>query len=185
MATNLSALTVASDAAALSVHTPNDYERAFYYNGISGEGKGPELIYRSNHFTTPFVRPTGRFANPVVKSIYPADNTPLGKVWPTVLDQIRDIVKEAVPNYSCISANRFYTHGPDGFVHNPDGQTDGGSLGPPVVWVGAPLDAASPDTAHEVSQTILQLLHKNDVDDVVVEWHAAAAVSRLSGSRRL
>ncbi|KAH9926599.1 uncharacterized protein BXZ73DRAFT_49390 [Epithele typhae] len=164
----------------MSKYAPSDYERVCYYSGIAVEGECPELIYRSDCLTTPFRSPTGRFATPIVKSIYSADDTPLGKIWATVLDEIHAIVKTAVPSYSCIDADRFYTHGPNGFIHNPDGVTDGGSLGPAVVWVGVPPGSTSADTAHDVSQTILALLHKNGVDNAVVEWRGAV-VLKFSG----
>ncbi|KAJ7275490.1 hypothetical protein B0H12DRAFT_1266948 [Mycena haematopus] len=139
------------------MYAPGEYERVAYYNGITGEGECPELIYRSTCLTAPFSQPTGRFAKPVVKSIYGADDSPLGKIWPTVVDDIRLIVKMAVSNYSCLDA-----------------------LGPAVVWVGVPRGSVSADTAHDVSQTILGLLLKNGVDDAVVEWREAV-VSRLAG----
>ncbi|EJD39213.1 hypothetical protein AURDEDRAFT_171803 [Auricularia subglabra TFB-10046 SS5] len=159
-------------------YVPSDYERACYYSGISGEGECPVLIYRSDYLSNPLCKPTGRYDKPVVKSIYGAEDTPLGKIWATVLDDIRLIVKTAVPNYSCIDACRFYSHGPDGFTQNPDGETDGGSLGPAVVWVGVPPASTSVDTAHDASQKILALLHKSGVDDASVEWRGAV-VTRL------
>ncbi|KAJ3744860.1 hypothetical protein DFH05DRAFT_1491159 [Lentinula detonsa] len=178
MTTTSSVLTVGSGATVMSEYAPSNYERVRYYNGIAGEDECPELVYRSN-YTTPFRQPTGRYAQPVVKSIYGADDTPLGKIWATVLDDIRLIVKAAVNDYSCLNACRFYTHGPDSFVHNPDGVTDGGSLGPAVVWVGIPPGSTTVDIAHDASQKILELLHQNGVNDAVIEWRDAV-VSRLS-----
>lgn len=168
----------------MSEHAPSSYERTCYYNGIAGEGECPELIYRSDYSATSFPEPTGRFAKSVVKSVYGADDTPLGQIWSTISDQVRVMVKAAVPKYSCIDVARFYTHGPDGFVHNPDGETDGGSLGPATIWVGVPPGSTSADTAHDVSQLILGLLLKNDIKDAVVEWRDAV-VQKLSGPKLL
>ncbi|KAJ3979187.1 hypothetical protein F5890DRAFT_1576056 [Lentinula detonsa] len=181
--TSFSALSVSSEATVVSKYAPSNYKRVCYYNGIAGEGECPELVYSSD-LTTPFDEPKGRFAKAVVKSIYGADDTPLGKVWSTVLETIRTIVKAAVDNYSSIEACCFYTHGPNGFVHNPDGVTDGGSLGPAVVWVGVPPGSTSADTAHNASQLILELLYKNGVEDAVVEWRDTV-VSKLTVSHFL
>ncbi|KAK6971479.1 hypothetical protein R3P38DRAFT_2670393 [Favolaschia claudopus] len=132
----------------------------------NGEDECPQLIYRS--------KPTAQSQHVInSNSIYGADDTPLGKIWPTVLDDIRLVIKTAVPNYSCLNECR---HGPNSFTDNPDA----GSLGPAVVCVGVPPGSISADTAHDVSQTILELLLKHGVDNAVVEWREAV-VSRLSG----
>ncbi|KAH8828024.1 hypothetical protein DL96DRAFT_1555564 [Flagelloscypha sp. PMI_526] len=49
-------------------HTPGDYERRFYYNGIAGDDDHPVLVYRST-FATPFPKPADRFAYVPVKSL--------------------------------------------------------------------------------------------------------------------
>jgi hypothetical protein len=38
VSSNLSALTLASDATVVSQYTPDEYERTSYYNGITGDG---------------------------------------------------------------------------------------------------------------------------------------------------
>lgn len=175
--TTISSLGVGTTA--VSEHAPSAYERTCYYNGINGEGiRGPKLIYRSNYRTTPFVMPTGRWAYPPVKSVYGVFDTPLNKIWNSIRDEVRAIVKAAVPDYSSIDVAQFYTHGPDGFVHNPDGVKDGGSMGPVTIWVSAP-GSTSADIAHDASQQILALLSENDISDVVVEWREAYIVRRL------
>jgi hypothetical protein len=60
MASNLSALTFASDATPVSVHGPDEYERTSYYNGITGDGDHPDLVYRSDFLTTPLSADTPR-----------------------------------------------------------------------------------------------------------------------------
>ncbi|KAK7044931.1 hypothetical protein R3P38DRAFT_2881761 [Favolaschia claudopus] len=147
-----------------------------FYN----EGHYSELIYRS-----PSTNPTAQSQHIVnSNSIYTADDTRLGKIWPTILDDIRLVVKAAVPSYSSLNACRRGPANPDfTFSSNPDlddGKTDTGGLRPAVVCVGVPPGSISADTAHDVSQTILDLLLKHGVDDVVVEWREAV-VSRLSG----
>ena len=71
------ALTFASDTPVVSQHTPTEYERTIYYNGITGDGDHPELVYRSDFLTTPFPKPVGRFAHIPVKSLRGVYDTPL------------------------------------------------------------------------------------------------------------
>ncbi|KAI6006806.1 hypothetical protein EDD15DRAFT_2383824 [Pisolithus albus] len=111
MTSNFSALTFASEATVVPEHGPDAYERVSYYNGITGDSDHPELVYRSDHLTTPFPKPAGRFA--------------------------------------------------------PSPQEEKGSLGPVVLWIGVQSGSTSSDTAHDVSQEILALLRKNEVEDVV------------------
>ncbi|KAI6106624.1 hypothetical protein EDD16DRAFT_1523830 [Pisolithus croceorrhizus] len=53
-------------------------------------------------------------------------------------------------------------------THEEDGR---GTPGPVVIWIGVHPGSTAADTAHEVSQNILELLEKNGVKDVEVEWH--------------
>ncbi|KAF6748616.1 hypothetical protein DFP72DRAFT_815529 [Ephemerocybe angulata] len=122
------------------------------------------LIYRSNN---------GTVTVPSSSAAVPADGTPLGQIWESVLDPIRLIVKSGVPDYSSIGAGRLYTHGPDGLAPNPDGQTDGGSLSPGAVLVTVPPGSTDADTAREVSEEIFALLDQHGVDDAMVEWSEA------------
>ena len=174
---SFSALPIGTDRTAVSEHAPDNYERMCYYNGIAGDGDCPELIYRSNYLTTPFLKPTGGFSQTPIKAVYGIGGTPLNQVWSTVGDQVRAIVKAAVPNYTSIGPARFCTFGPNGFTHNPDPAKGEGSLGPVTIWVGVPPGSTSADTAHGASQEILALLHKHNIDDVVVEWRDAVIVS--------
>ncbi|KAI0317056.1 hypothetical protein OF83DRAFT_1283702 [Amylostereum chailletii] len=45
-------------------YTPEKYERASYYNGITGDGDHPELVYRSDFLTTPTCATKEDLANP-------------------------------------------------------------------------------------------------------------------------
>lgn len=151
----------------VSPHAPSESERASHYLGIAGEDDCPPLLYCSNHRTVP---PS---AMPVVKSVYGAGGTTLAKVWEEdgAVDQICAIVKAGVPEYSSVETCRFYTHGPAGYIPNPDGHTDGGSLGPPTLWICVPPGSTSPDAAHEVTGKLLAFLRTRGVDDdTVVEW---------------
>ncbi|KAI9512446.1 hypothetical protein F5148DRAFT_973579 [Russula earlei] len=170
----LSALTFASERTVVSEqrtivseHGPDAYERASYYNGITGDGDHPELVYRSDSLTMPFPKPVGRFAHVPIKSLRGVFGTPLNKVWDTVGPQIRDIIKAQKIQWSSISLARFFTHGPPG--------EEKGSLGPVVIWIGVLPGSTSPDTAHDVSQQILALLRKHEVEGVVVEWTEAVS----------
>jgi hypothetical protein len=173
MASNLSALTSASDATAASVHSPDEYEKTSYYNDITGDGDHPVLVYRSDFLTTPYPKPVGRHASLPVKSLRGVFDTPLNGVWDAVGPQILDLIKARKINWSSVDPARFFTHAPPGEVAK-------GSLGPVVIWVGVIPGSTSADTAHEVSQEILALLRKNGVDDAVVEWREAVP-QRLAG----
>lgn len=173
MASNLSNLTFASDSTAISVHSPDEYERTAYYNGITGDDDHPVLIYRSDFLTTPFPKPHGRFAHIPVKSLRGVFDTPLNGVWDTVGPQICDLIKARKIDWSSVDPARFFTHA-------PLGEETKGSLGPVVIWVGVIPGSTSADTAHEVSGEILALLLNNGVNDTVVEWREAVP-QRLAG----
>ena len=84
----------------LMEYTPNEYERTCYYNGITGDGDYPELVYRSDSHTTPFLEPVGRFTHIPVKSLRGVFDTPLNGVWDTVGPEIRDLIKARKINWS-------------------------------------------------------------------------------------
>jgi hypothetical protein len=170
MVPSLSLLPFASDATAASVHSPDEYEKTSYYNGITGDGDHPVLVYRSDFLTTPFPRPIGRHPSLAVKSLRGVFDTPLNGVWDAVGPQIRDLIKARKINWSSVEPARFFTHA-------PLGEEAKGSLGPVVIWVGIIPGSTSVDTAHEVSQEILTPLRKNGVNDAVVEWREALICS--------
>ncbi|KLO09721.1 hypothetical protein SCHPADRAFT_916623 [Schizopora paradoxa] len=145
-----------------------------YYNGIAGDGDHPELVYRSDFLTTPFAKPVGRFAHLPVKSVHGVFGTTLNKVWNEVDFQVRDLFMAREIDWSSIGPARFFTHG-------PPGEEEKGSLGPVVLWIAVKPGSTSPDTAHDVSQQILDLLRKYEVEGVVIEWREAVG-HRLAGS---
>ncbi|KAF8884628.1 hypothetical protein BD779DRAFT_1536166 [Infundibulicybe gibba] len=163
---SLFALSVAIDDTIVSPYAPDEYERAAYYNGITGYGgSDPELVYRSDFLTTPFPKPEGRFGYIPVKSAYGVFDTPLNNVWDAVGPQIKDLIKSRGVNWSSIDPARFFTHSPE----EDQGTTKDGTLGPVVIWVGVIPGSTSADTAHE-----------SGVRDAVLEWREAVP-ARLAG----
>ncbi|KDQ61631.1 hypothetical protein JAAARDRAFT_54988 [Jaapia argillacea MUCL 33604] len=141
-------------------YCPDEYERLSYYNGITGDGDHPELVYRSDFLTTPFSRPIGRHPSIPVKSLRGVFDTPLNSVWDTVGPQILNLIKAREIRWSSVDPARFFTHA-------QLGEEAKGTLGPVVIWVGVFPGSTSSDIAHEISQDILALLLKNGVKDVV------------------
>jgi hypothetical protein len=145
-------------------HAVSLQERAWYYNGVTDDGDQPDLLYRTSSEKDPWVAPTGRHAHPPTKFARPVHGTSLSKVWNTVGPLVDDLVYAALKTRYSIDPARFLTvpHGED--VTN-------GTLGPAVIWVTVhPDSCTSVDTAHNVSQKILQLLAENGVNDAQVEW---------------
>lgn len=177
----LNALTLVSqesDDTVASPHAVSAQERAWYYLGITDDGDQPELLYRTSLEKDPWVAPTGRHANPPFKFARPVHGTSLNKVWDTVGPQIDDLVFATIKTRYSIDPARFLTVPTGEDVKN-------GTLGPVVIWVTVYPDSTSVDTAHEVSQKILQLLAKNGVDDAEVEWCEGVvwkAIGPVSGS---
>ncbi|RDB20097.1 hypothetical protein Hypma_012780 [Hypsizygus marmoreus] len=164
-ASRLSALTLVSqgsDTTIVSAHAVSDYERDWYYSGITDDGDHPLLLYRTGSDRYPCIPPTGRNANQPTKSLRGVHGTPLNKVWRAVGPQVSGLVKKAVKTRYSIDPARFITHG-----------EDKDTLGPVVVWIAVYPGSTSADTAHEVSKDILELLKRNGVEDVEVEWHEA------------
>jgi hypothetical protein len=157
-----------SDSTVVSKYAVSEYERTSYYNGIAADSEHPDLLYRTGSDKYPWIQPTGRYAYQPTKSLRGVYNTPLNKVWSTVGPQVYELVKSAVKTRFSINPARFLTHGQDGED----------TLGPVVIWVAVYPASTSPDTAHEVSQDILEVLKKNGVEDAEVEWHEAVT-SRL------
>ena len=173
----LSALTIVSQKSDDTVgvpHAVSAQERVWYYNGVTDDGDQPELLYRTSSETNPWVASTSRYAHPPIKFARPVHGTPLNKVWDTVGPLVDDLVYTAIKRCYSIDPVRFFTvpHGED---------VKDGSLGSVVIWVTVHPDSnISVDTAHEVSQSILQLLVENGVNDVQVEW-CEGVTSKLAG----
>jgi hypothetical protein len=164
----------ASDATVVPKYTPSEYERTSYYNGITGDGDHPDLVYRSDFDTAHFPKPVDRHAHISVKSLRGVFDTLLNGVWDTVGPKICDLIKARKIKWSSVDPARFFTHAPLGEEEKK------GSLGPVVIWVGVIPGSTSSDTAHEASKEILALLKENGVEDAVVEWREAV-MQRLAG----
>lgn len=171
---SLSALTIASDATAVSPYVLSDWERTTYYSGISPDH--PELLYRSDLLENPFPTgiPKGRFPHLPTKTAYGVFNTPLNAVWDIVAPQICEFLEASKIRYSAVKAARFVTHGEDGMD----------TLGPVVIWVATHPTTTTAENAHDASLGILALLKDNRVKDVVVEWYEGT-VEKLSGPHLL
>jgi len=153
-----------STTTVVSAYAVSDYERTSYYNGITDEGDHPDLLYCTGSAKYPWIEPKGRHAYQPTKSLCGVYRTPLNDIWSTVGPQVRELVKDRKIRYSSINPARFITHGEDREE----------TLGPVVIWVVVYPGSTSADTAHEVSQNILELLEKNGVKGVEVEWCEAA-----------
>ncbi|TBU29285.1 hypothetical protein BD311DRAFT_661627 [Dichomitus squalens] len=174
---NLALHSLVDETTVVSEHGSDAYEKASYYNGITRDDDHPVLVYRSDYLTTPFPKPDDRFPHIPVKSLRGVFDTPLNQIWGAIGPQVHDIVKARNIQWSSIDTARFDTHG-------PLGEEDMGSLGPVVIWIDVlpgSTPPLPPDTAHDVSQQILDLLRKNGVEGFVVEWREAVA-QRLAGS---
>ncbi|KAG6809002.1 hypothetical protein H0H93_016266 [Arthromyces matolae] len=149
-----------------SQYTPDEYERTSYHNGIGAKGHSPKLLYRSNCLMPPFPKPVGQSGQIPVKSLRGMFNTSLNGVWDTVSRQIVDIMNARSIDFTTINSVRFFTH-------SSEDDDKEGSLGPPVIWVGVRPGSTTSETAYAASQEILELLLKNGVEDVVIEWTEA------------
>jgi hypothetical protein len=147
----------------VSAYAVSDYERTSYYNGITDEGSHPDLLHRTGSAKYSWIQPKDEHAYQPTKSLRGVFRTPLNDVWSTVGPQVRELVKDRKISHLSIAAARFVTHGEDGEE----------TLGPVVIWVGVYPGSTSADTAHEVSQNILDLLEKNGVMGIEIEWHEA------------
>ncbi|KAG6329245.1 hypothetical protein ID866_9844 [Astraeus odoratus] len=70
-----SALSLKSEVTTVPPYVPDEYEKLSYYNGITSDGDHPILIYRSDYHSTPFPKPSGRFASPCQASC-PSSTSP-------------------------------------------------------------------------------------------------------------
>jgi hypothetical protein len=101
---NLSSLTLASDTTTVSVSecASNEYERMAHYNGITGDGDHPALVYRSDFDTTPFPKPVGRYGHIPVKSVCEVYNTSPNAACDDVGPKICDLITKRNISYSSI-----------------------------------------------------------------------------------
>ena len=157
-----------STATAVTPYLVSEYERIFYYHGISLDP--PELLYRSDLLENPFPLPKGRFTSTPTKTIHGVFNTKLNKVWHDVAPQICKLLKARSILYSAVMVARFFTHGED----------SKGSLGPIVIWIATHPDTTTAQNAHDASPDIISLLEKFGVEGAVIEW-CEGSVKTLAG----
>ncbi|KAJ3545444.1 hypothetical protein NMY22_g2435 [Coprinellus aureogranulatus] len=162
-----------AEPASDSPYAPSEYERVWYYYGISGkQGGQPELIYRSDFLTTPFPKPRGESTTIPFKLVRCSLGTPLGRIWNGDAGLlVISLLKEKQVKWRTLNAVRFRTQ--------LEESGDEGTTGPAVVWIGVKPGSISADRAHDVSQYILAHLLERGVDDAVVEWCGVNAVERL------
>jgi len=147
-----------SSASSSSVHAVSDFEASSYYLGISDDH--PHLLFRTGREEYPFVQPRGSQAYRLSKLVQGVYGTPLNTVWGTVGPLVRDLIKSQKICYTSIDVASFVTHETD--------KED--SFGPVVIWMGVYPGSTSADTAHDLSQDILDLLKGYGIEDVEIEW---------------
>ncbi|KAI5804818.1 hypothetical protein DFH27DRAFT_386757 [Peziza echinospora] len=160
-----------SNSEALAVVAPDmvsKYEMHFYYHGIGDL----QLMWRSDLQTNPFPKPVpgARFYKIPTKTAHGVFGTPLNAVWDNVAPLIIASLKVNGLQYSAVTTARFSS------VEDGKGPT----LGPVVVWIALRPGTAKPRDVCDATPTILQILSKFNITDVVVEWYEGLVV-RLGG----
>ncbi|KAI5998135.1 hypothetical protein EDD15DRAFT_2162096, partial [Pisolithus albus] len=95
-------LPMLSDISQCSAHCPStyavsDFERTSYYNGITTEGKPPELLYCTGSAKYLWIEPSSKLPT---KSLCGVHCTLLNDVWSTVSHQVSQLVREQTNHYS-------------------------------------------------------------------------------------
>ncbi|KAI0759357.1 hypothetical protein BC629DRAFT_1066878 [Irpex lacteus] len=129
--------------------------------------RSPKLLYRTGSEKYPWAEPSDGLplqSKSRARSLRHSTQRSLGYRG----SRVSELVREKVQTDHSLSIVRFATHVEDGESID----------GPVVIWISVPPGSTSPNTAHEVSQRILQLLENNGVKDVEVEWCEAAVTSR-------
>jgi hypothetical protein len=155
-----------------SLWTVSLYEKNMFYLGIGPTGYQPELLFRSDLLTNPFVKPGSHPGHPYVptKALRGVHGTPLNKIWKTLGPQIRDLIIAHLVQWCSINPARFITYGKD----------EVGILGPVVIWIAVYPSSTTPATAKIVSDEIISLLRENGIEGVVIEW-CEATLAKLAG----
>ncbi|KAF6758906.1 hypothetical protein DFP72DRAFT_961530, partial [Ephemerocybe angulata] len=152
-------------------HLISKYERAFYYNGISGDP--PELLWRSDFESKPYPTPPpgARFFHVPSKTAHGVFGTLLNAVWDTVGAQIVAAMKARGLQYSALKTARFSSV--------EDGK-DEETLGPIVVWIAVRPNTTNAATVRDATPDILRILSDAQIIGVVVEWYEGTD-ERLAG----
>jgi hypothetical protein len=149
----------------------SEYEKNFYYHGISGDP--PKLLWRSNLESDPFpIPPAGtNFYNIPQKTAHGVFNTPLNELWDdTVVPQIKASMKNRGLKYSAIKTARFSI------------VEDGGeeTFGPIVIWIAVRPKTTNAAAVRDATPDIFDILTASQITGVVVEWYEGSVV-RLAG----
>jgi len=169
--TPYSTLSVDSDAhTVVSPHLVSNYEKHFYYHGVSGDP--PQLLYRSDLETNPFpIPPPGtRFSKIPSKTANGIFGTPLNLIWDDqIVPQIFTVMKSNDIKCSALTTARFTTVA-DGNV----------TTGPDVVWIAVRPNTTKAEALRDVTPDILQIFTDSQITGIVVEWYEGE-VSKLAG----
>ncbi|KAI0032626.1 hypothetical protein K488DRAFT_49453 [Vararia minispora EC-137] len=160
-----------SDTAAVEPDLVAPFEKVHFYHGISPDP--PELLFRSDLETNPFVIPKGRFSAIPEKTVHGVFDATLRPIWSsTVAPAIIALLKEEERRIrlSTLMAVRFST--PD-----ENGQD---VFGPIVIWISVHPNTTTAVACRDASPDIIRLLESHGVKGAVVHWYEGA-VERLSG----
>ena len=141
------------------------FEKVHFYHGISSDP--PELLYRSDLETNPFVIPKAEDRHSAIpeKTIHGVFDPIFRPIWPdTLAPAISSLLKERRIRYSTLSAVRFST---------PDD-----NLGPIVIWISVFPNSTTDIACRDVSPDIISILESHGVKGAVVQW-IEGAVERL------
>lgn len=151
----------------IAPHLISEYERRFYYHGVSYDP--PELMYRSDFETNtyPIPPPGANFFQIPVKTANGVFNTRLNSVWDdTVAPQILALMKTNGIKYSALKTARFTT------VKDNDEVT----VGPIVVWIAVHPNTTNAQAVRDATPDILRILTDAQITGVVVEWYEGSVV---------
>ncbi|KAJ3535489.1 hypothetical protein NMY22_g6468 [Coprinellus aureogranulatus] len=140
-----------------------------YYKGVTSGYRYVPLLYRSNYDTDPWPPPQpptlGSFGHLPSKHVVDIYGTSLAPVWLTVGPLILEIVRRrelhGVDRSCSVDPARFVNYNIDDDVQ---------TLSKPVVWICVPFNSTTPETAHEVTKSIIALLAQHGAHDAIVEW---------------
>ena len=141
------------------------FEKVNSYHGISDDP--PELLYRSDLATNPFVIPEGSRVTIPEKTVHGAFDATLNPIWRnTIAPSIIALLKEEKRciRLSTLMAVRFSTSDENGHP----------VVGPIVIWISVHPNTTTAVACRDASPDILRILESHGVNGVVVDWYEAA-----------
>ncbi|KDQ14763.1 hypothetical protein BOTBODRAFT_55258 [Botryobasidium botryosum FD-172 SS1] len=149
----------------------SEYEKTFYYHGISGNPPQAHVAFRSRVQPLPYPPVGTHFYKIPEKTPQGVFNTPLNDVWDsTVAPQILESMKARGLKYSALKTARF------SIVE--DGKKE--RLGPIVIWIAVRPNTTNAGAVRDATPAILDVLTRAQITGVVVEWYEGSVV-RLDG----